>query len=123
MPQVCCRGKPADDCAVRFAKYRPLPRATDNCDGKYDVDVTEGSRCRAQMNCIWAGRVVLQVKADTPGVGTETLTLATSCAQAEARHVLAGQIIELRGVSPGPQPPGQEIPLSDYRAELVVSSC
>ena len=73
------------------------------------------------MNCIWAGRVVIEVTADTPGVGTETLTLATCCAQAEARRVLAGQIIELRGVSPDAPPPGQEIPLSDYRAELVVN--
>ena len=85
------------------------------------IDVAEDSRCRAQVNCIWAGRVVVEVKADTPGVGTEMLTLATCCAQAEARDVLAGQSIELRGVSPDPPPPGQAIPSSDYRAELVVT--
>ena len=63
------------------------------------IDVAEDSRCRAQANCIWAGRVVVEVKADTPCVGTEMLTLATRRAQAEARDVLAGQSIELRGAA------------------------
>jgi hypothetical protein len=82
--------------------------------------VNEDSRCPARVNCIWAGRVVIEVDAQSANEPPETFTLSTCCGATD--HVYAGQLFLLQGVGPPPPPPGNPIPPADYRATLVVTS-
>lgn len=84
--------------------------------------VQEDSRCPAQVNCIWAGRVVVEVDAQAPGLDPETFTLSTCCSDSDRHHEYAGQDIELMDVSPPPPPPGGGIAQEDYRAQILVAS-
>jgi hypothetical protein len=79
--------------------------------------VTEDSRCPSNVQCIWAGRVVIEVWAQAPNEEGQVLSLSSM----ETTASYAGQAIELRNVSPPAQPAGMGIPAEDYRAELVVT--
>jgi hypothetical protein len=82
--------------------------------------VQEDSRCPAQVNCIWAGRVVVELEAEAPGADPETFVLSTCCTDADKHHVYLGQDIALTDVTPQAPAPGTVIGDQDYRALLVV---
>jgi hypothetical protein len=79
--------------------------------------VTEDSRCAPDVQCTWAGRVVIEVWAQAPNEEGQVLSLSTM----EATASYAGQVIELHNISPPAQPAGVGIPPEDYRAEVVVT--
>jgi hypothetical protein len=85
--------------------------------------VPEDSRCPAQVNCIWAGRVTVEVEVQAPDEAAETFALSTCCpASVTARHTYAGQSIDLIDVTPAPPPFGGRVAQQDYRAQLSVAA-
>lgn len=79
--------------------------------------VTEDSRCPPDVQCIWAGRVVIEVWAQAPNEEGQMLSLSTM----ETMASYAGQVISLHNISPPAQPAGVGIPPENYRAELLVT--
>ena len=74
--------------------------------------VLEDSRCPAQVTCIWAGRVTVELEAQAPNEAAETFALASCCAPTDPKqHLYAGQTIDLLGITPG----------GNYRVQLAVS--
>jgi hypothetical protein len=72
------------------------------------TDVTEDSRCPVEVQCVWAGRVVITARIDGAGWReTVPLTLGT----ADALH---GTTITLISVTPAKKA-GQAIAPADYR--------
>ncbi|WP_280419838.1 hypothetical protein [Nocardia carnea] len=80
-------------------------------------DVPEDSRCPADVDCVWAGdaTVLTEVTVD----GTRSAHELHSNPQFPADVLTGGYRIALRSIAP----PGStsEIPLSDYRVNLLVT--
>ncbi len=84
--------------------------------------VPEDSRCPPDVNCIWAGRVSIELEAQAPGEAAETFTLSTCCGVDASQRSYAGQTTQLADVAPGPARAGQSTSEQDYRVQLVVST-
>jgi hypothetical protein len=83
--------------------------------------VLEDSRCPAQVNCVWAGRVTVELDVQAPNDAPETVVLSTCCPSPQtSHHVYAGQSIDLVNLTPGRQRPEDVIRDDAYRAEIAV---
>jgi hypothetical protein len=82
------------------------------------LGVPEDSRCPSGVQCVWAGRVTVELEVQAPNAAAETIGLSSDA----RHHVYAGQAIDLRGVTPAPGQPGVKIGEADYRAEIVVTA-
>jgi hypothetical protein len=83
--------------------------------------VLEDSRCPTQVNCVWAGRVTVELQVQAPNEAAETVVLSTCCPAAQtSHHVYAGQSIDLVNLAPGRQRPEDVIADDAYRAEIAV---
>ena len=91
------------------------------CDCKDKVNIQfasikEDSRCPKNVNCLWAGQVIVEVLVD--GQSTE-LTLG-SREKGQTSKTVNGYTIELKTVSPYPVDQNNIKP-EEYSVELVVS--
>ncbi len=83
--------------------------------------VPEDSRCPPDVTCVWAGRVSVAVQALAPGdTAPQDAVLSTCCGTDASSATYAGQMIQLKAISPGAAPSGQGIAEQDYRGEFLV---
>jgi hypothetical protein len=80
----------------------------------------EDSRCPAGVDCITAGKVTVQLRADVTGAGRRTLDLTLDPAKPElAKAAWEGYAFELQEVDPYPQG-GESYEPTDYRLRLLI---
>ena len=80
--------------------------------------VVEDSRCPAGVQCIWAGNARVTLRVGPAGQDT-TVSLNTGL---EPHAVVLGKLrLELKAVTPGPQP-GATIPPDTYRVTLRATA-
>jgi hypothetical protein len=82
--------------------------------------LTEDSRCPDGAECITAGKVTVQLRADVTGAGRRTLDLTLDPAAPElAKAAWEGYVFELLEVSPYPQV-GETYEPTDYSLRLLI---
>ncbi len=79
--------------------------------------VVEDSRCPYEVECVWAGRVVLEIEVEAGG-SSHTLTL--SSANNESQATAGGYLVTMGEVTPYPVST-DTIPASAYKVTLTVT--
>ena len=92
------------------------------CDAESGIEiefvrVVEDSRCPEGVDCIWAGRAVIEVKAGKAGATSETLTLSTD--GEDKSFEFAGYRIHLEKIAPYPKE-GSQIAEDAYTATFKI---
>jgi len=83
--------------------------------------VAEDSRCPVDVECFWAGRVIVVLDVDKDSQRLGEVAIEWSASGAPARAEVGDYTLQLRGVEPHPRQDTQPIPLTDYTITLVVS--
>ncbi len=85
--------------------------------------VVEDSRCPTQVDCVWSGRIIIELEVRQGDESLQTIMLQTSTAPSEREDTaeVSGYTIFLENVAPYPEEALTEIQLADYRATVVVS--
>lgn len=85
--------------------------------------VLEDSRCPAQVSCVWAGRVTVELEVQVPNQPAETFPLSTCCPAADvSHHVYAAQSVDLLDLAPSRPRPEDVIAQADYRLKIAVTA-
>jgi len=100
--------------------------ATAQLDNKPDVkiqfvQVTEDSRCPTDVQCVWAGRIVVNVtffQNGTEQTGALALGDITGTSYSD-EFIFGDYTVKLLGVQPAPKS-DQSLSLTDYKIEVLV---
>ncbi len=118
----------SDDTAAKSAKLNQAFTLKINEAAKVEdikitfLDITEDSRCPTNVDCIWAGRVVADFKAEKGGetvIKSVTDNPQANDATLSTSFEAFGHLVTLQEVTPYPAEPG-DIEKSEYRAKIVV---
>jgi len=87
------------------------------------TQVTEDSRCPTDVDCVWAGRAVVEMEVQLGAAAAQTIIFDTDTSGAELLNTVQvnGYTIHLQSLDPYPQTADAPIPFADYQAIIVVS--
>ena len=80
--------------------------------------VTDDSRCPSDVQCVWAGNAIAQLRLTSSGQPAVDASLNTTLEPKAAQY--AGYTVKLTGLKPVPLS-GKPIPAGDYVATLEVT--
>lgn len=84
------------------------------------LEVRDDSRCPADVQCVWAGEVVLSAETIQAGVGETWQLHSGEQGGGSTRAELGSYRLELLGVAPEPRTQGDPIAPGEYRATFRV---
>ncbi len=127
-PEAAATDGPATELTINLDELFVLPAGASALVAGTDLRLTftqvvEDSRCPTDVDCVWAGRALVEMEVQLGAAAAQTIVFDTDTTATERMDTVQvnGYTIHLQSLDPYPQTADAPIPFADYQATIVVS--